>query len=196
MKVILIRHGETLGNREKRYVGITDESLTAEGRQALSRVPAPPAERVYASPRRRCLETAAILYPGQPVFQEPGLAECDFGEFEYKNYRELAGNLDYQRWIDSGGTIGFPGGETREAFQRRCVEAFRKVLEESRQAGCQALALVVHGGTIMALMSALGVPETSYYDWQLPNGGWVEAQEKAGSLYWEKREKNYHSHKK
>ena len=35
MKIYLIRHGETMGNREKRYIGRTDESLTKEAEQEL-----------------------------------------------------------------------------------------------------------------------------------------------------------------
>ena len=31
MKVILIRHGATMGNQEKRYIGITDEALCDTG---------------------------------------------------------------------------------------------------------------------------------------------------------------------
>lgn len=51
MKIVLVRHGETPGNREKRYVGTTDESLTEEGRRALEECRAPEADRIYASPR-------------------------------------------------------------------------------------------------------------------------------------------------
>ena len=193
MKIVLVRHGETPGNREKRYVGTTDESLTEEGRRALEECRAPEVDRIYASPRRRCLETAAILYPGRPVTVVPGLAECLFGAFEYKNYRDLTGNPDYQRWIDSGGTIGFPGGESREAFQQRCLEAFRWVLQDARQAESRSAALVVHGGTIMALMSALSVPPSSYYDWQLGNGCWVEAEEQDGRLYARAFQENPHA---
>ena len=35
MKVILIRHGATLGNQEKRYIGITDEALCDAGIEKL-----------------------------------------------------------------------------------------------------------------------------------------------------------------
>ena len=38
----------------------------------------------------------------------------NFGSFEGKTYFDLNGNEDYQRWIDSGGTLPFPGGESRE----------------------------------------------------------------------------------
>ncbi len=188
MKLYLIRHGETPGNRERRYVGTTDEGLTREAREQLSARPAPEVDWIYASPLRRCQETAGILFPGRPVILVPGLSECRFGRFEYKNYRELTGDPDYQRWIESGGTIGFPGGESRVAFQNRCERTFLEVLQEARQADCRALALVVHGGTIMALLSRLGEPETSYYDWQVGNGEQVEVWEQAGRLYWKPEE--------
>lgn len=183
MKIYLLRHGETAGNREKRYVGSTDEGLTKQAVQALQKRMPPAVDWVYASPRRRCLETAEILFPriGRTVIG--GLAECDFGLFEYKNYKELAGNPDYQRWIDSGGVIGFPGGESREAFQNRCMAAFAEVLEDAGRREANAVAVVVHGGTIMAVLSRIGVPRKDYFDWQVGNGAWVEAEEKGGLLY-------------
>lgn len=185
MKIYLIRHGETPGNREHRYVGSTDEGLTPEARRLLSARQAPEVDRIYASPLRRCRETADILFPGRPVILVPGFSECQFGRFEYKNYKELSGDPDYQRWIDSGGTIGFPGGESRLAFQDRCERAFLKALTEAKQASCRSVAMVIHGGTIMALLSRLGVPETSYFDWQVGNGEQVEVWERAGKLYWQ-----------
>ena len=35
MRILLLRHGETAGNLEKRYVGRTDEGLTEAAIQAL-----------------------------------------------------------------------------------------------------------------------------------------------------------------
>ena len=59
MTVYLIRHGQTQGNLERRYIGSTDQPLCPAGREALG--PLPPVDRVYASPLRRCRETAALL---------------------------------------------------------------------------------------------------------------------------------------
>lgn len=182
MKVYLFRHGETPGNREKRYVGSTEESLTKEGRQALAARLAPKVDWVYVSPRRRCAETADILFPKVGRTVVPGFAECDFGAFEYRNYRELSGDPDYQRWIDSGGVIGFPGGESRAAFQERCVQAFLEVQESAAKRRAQAIALVIHGGTIMALLSRMGVPKRDYFDWQVENGTCIEAMLEGGRL--------------
>ena len=63
MKIYFIRHGATKGNREHRYVGTTDEPLLQEEIPTLQSKKMPPAARVYTSPKKRCIETAAILYP-------------------------------------------------------------------------------------------------------------------------------------
>ena len=52
----------------------------------------------------------------------------DFGAFEGHNYQELSGDPAYQRWIDSGGTLPFPEGESREEFIRRNVAGYEKML--------------------------------------------------------------------
>ena len=99
-RLFLIRHGMTEGNREKRYIGKTDEGLCDEGRRILERRKAageyPEADLVFVSPMRRCLETAEVLYPGQEPVVVEEFRECDFGLFEGKNYRELTGNVHYQ----------------------------------------------------------------------------------------------------
>lgn len=173
-ELFLIRHGKTYGNTLGRYIGTTDESLCAEGREALVRLReeaygALQPGIVYASPLKRCFETAQILFPGMSCTLVPELRECDFGEFESKNYQELSGNPAYQAWIDSGGTLPFPGGESRENFERRCREGFLKVLGELREKKGPA-ALVVHGGTIMSILSAYAEQKEDFYHWQVKNG--------------------------
>ena len=56
----------------------------------------PGPEAIYVSPLKRCVQTAAILFPEEPVHIIEELSECDFGEFENKNYKELDGNANYQ----------------------------------------------------------------------------------------------------
>ena len=171
MTVYLIRHGMTAGNLEKRYIGRTDEPLCEAGIRALGSLHYPVCSALVCSPMRRCTETAAILFPGQPYTVCEDLRECDFGRFEGKNYRELAGNRAYQEWIDSGGMLPFPGGESPAAFRARCVSAFRDVTAAHPE--CPSLALVVHGGTVMSILEALALPHRGYYDRMTENGhGW------------------------
>lgn len=171
MKIWLIRHGRTAGNIEKRYVGSTDEHILPEERERLKSISMPEADAVYVSPRIRCIETAEVLFPEHKPYIVEGLAECDFGEFEYKNYKELEGNTEYQRWIDSGGTIGFPGGEDREGFQNRIQRAYWRILLDAERRGFERISIVAHGGTIMALMERAAYPYGDYYSWMPENGG-------------------------
>ena len=169
LKLILIRHGETQGNKLKRYIGKrTDEPLCPEAGNMLAQLAYPEVQAVYASPMIRCTQTAGILFPGKKLNIIDELAECDFGEFENKNYQELDGNEHYQSWIDSGGLLPFPGGESREEFKRRNVTGFQKAVNGCLRNGISLAALVVHGGTIMAVLSSLTGGE--YFDFQVKNG--------------------------
>ena len=186
LKIWLIRHGMTEGNRYQRYIGVTDEPLCEEGRELLEKFTYPKPQAVFVSPLKRCLETAAILFGDPKVRIIDQLAECDFGEFENKNYKELSGDPRYQAWIDSGGTIGFPGGEDQKAFCDRVQTAFEAcirddVMPKARNwgqtyAGQNAAekefttAMVVHGGTIMAILSKWAMPHQDYFHWQVKNG--------------------------
>lgn len=183
MKILMIRHGATLGNIQGRYVGRTDEGITEETVAMLRKQYKENYDfyqqitRVFVSPMLRCRQTAEILFPGIDRVIVENFKECDFGDFEYKNYSELNGNTKYQDFIDSNGETGFPRGETKKEFQDRCVRAFCQVMEDSVRSAplkgadtlCE-IALVVHGGTIMSILDALSCPHRDYYDWHLGNG--------------------------
>ena len=48
IRMYLIRHGSTPGNREHRYIGRTEEDLCEEGILALKGQEAPEVQRIYA----------------------------------------------------------------------------------------------------------------------------------------------------
>ena len=171
MKIYMIRHGATKGNIEHRYVGITDEPILPEvvreiyldklKYKELNKV-----KKVYVSPMLRCRETARLIFPKASLIEVEDFRECDFGEFEYKNYEELNGDSRYQHFIDTEGREGFPGGEGRDEFIERCANAFRKLLEQESDT---AVAMVVHGGTIMSILDKFSEPHKDYYLWQVKN---------------------------
>lgn len=176
LKIWLIRHGMTEGNRYQRYIGVTDEPMCEDGRELLEKFTYPKPQAVFVSPLKRCLETAAILFGDPKVRIIDQLAECDFGEFENKNYQELDGNEHYQSWIDSGGLLPFPGGESREEFKRRNVTGFQKAVNGCLRNGISLAALVVHGGTIMNVMEEYADEDRSFYDWHVQNGKGYEVE--------------------
>lgn len=166
-KIIFIRHGKTEGNLRKAYIGRTDESLCAEGISELEKKHYPAADIIISSPMKRCIETAEIIYPKVAVKIYDDLRECDFGDFEGKNYEQLNGDVNYQAWIDSGGKIPFPNGEAHEDFTERCCNAFIKAVSENADT---VIAFVVHGGTVMSVLERFGEPKKGYYDYMIKNG--------------------------
>ena len=197
-ELILIRHGKTAGNLLGRYIGSrTDEPLCDEGREGLAGKQLPEVERLYVSPMKRCVETAEILWPEfdrKNIQKVTDLRECDFGDFENKNYKELSGNGDYQAWIDSNGTLPFPNGESMDLFKSRCREAFAQIVEEvsgaeqkwkdSGETGIFRAGIVVHGGTIMAILEQYGYPKRAYFDYQVKNGCGYRLTPVEGTRLW------------
>ena len=171
MKIIFIRHGMTEGNLEKRYIGKTDEHLCEAGICDIEKYKTqglyPAADRLFVSPMKRCIETAKLIYPALTPVVVDDFRECDFGAFEGKNYQELADDQEYRQWIDSNGTLPFPGGESVTDFKRRCVGAFEEYIVQCIE---NNIAIVAHGGTIMALMEHFAEPKKGYYDYQVTNG--------------------------
>lgn len=166
MELIFIRHFKTKGNRLRQYIGVTDEPLD----QPVLLREYPDADTVVASPLKRCIQTAELIYPGKGQMICPGLRECDFGEFEKKTYEELKDHPAYQKWLDSGGAAAFPGGEGREAFVERSAAAFEEAVGKLMENGCRRAAFVVHGGTIMAVLSEFDREKRDFYQWQVANG--------------------------
>lgn len=169
MKIIFIRHGKTAGNYEKRYIGKTDEPLFDEGIKELSGKKYPEAEIVITSGMKRCVETAKLIYPNREYITVNGLEECDFGDFEGKNYKELSDNPDYKSWVESGGILPFPNGESPVGFKIRCVAAFDEAVQKFKDKS--AISFVVHGGTIMAVLEKYALPKKDYFDYGVENGG-------------------------
>jgi len=175
LQIYFIRHGFTKGNEEGRYVGRTDESLSETGRNKLSEIvwnaTYMTPNVILVSPMKRCIETAEIIFPGRKYTIVEDFRECDFGQFEYRNYSELNGSLEYQKFIDSNGMAGFPGGESPNLFRTRCQKAFLETLENLKACNeVKSVAYVVHGGTIMSILEAFSEPHRDYFNWQVKNG--------------------------
>ena len=174
-RVCMIRHGQTKGNAEKRYIGrATDEPLSEEGiraaKEAKTHLEAALFEgpfRVCASPMQRAKQTAEFLFPYAEVSLIEELAEMDFGIFEGKNHQQLNGDEAYQKWIDTGGMAPIPEGEDLAGFQKRSCDGFRKALGDPGKE--EEIAMVCHGGTIMAVLSFL--TGQTYYEFMTENLG-------------------------
>lgn len=169
IELLFIRHGKTAGNLEKRYIGATDEPLCDEGRRELEKKDYGKVDIVFVSPMIRCKETAKLLFPEAYQIVVSDFRECDFGDFEGKNYKELSGNPSYQKWIDSMGSLPFPNGESQDAFQERVRNAFLEQMRFLETLGDRRIAFVVHGGTIMSILSGFDEDKKDYFEYQVDN---------------------------
>lgn len=173
-QVHLIRHGVTDGNLKGQYIGRTDCPLADQGinelRELAGKYEYPQAELYYASPLLRCVQTMNILYPGMDFYEVPGLLEVDFGQWEGKTGQELSSDPAFQEWLQSGGQTAPPGGESSQQFSTRICGAFENIVENMIKTGITSSVIVAHGGTIMTILTAYGLPRANFYDWLVGNG--------------------------
>jgi alpha-ribazole phosphatase len=173
----------TAGNREKRYIGRTDEPLCEEGKAqaaALKTSGFPVFGHIFISPYLRCRETAAILFPKMKFIAMRELRECDFGLFEGKTAAELRESLEYGAWLETGCTGPIPDGESVEGFKTRCHTAFLQAMEEVPENGFAAF--IIHGGCIMAILEACAMPRRTFYEYHIGNCGIVRCAFNRGML--------------
>lgn len=169
MRIELIRHGETAYQAEGRYQGRADVPLSESGRRAL-RPAARAVDTVYVTPLRRTAETAALLFPQAAQIAVDALREMDFGDFEGRNYREMAQDPAYRAWVEGGCLGRCPGGEGKADFCGRVCPAFAALVDEALDRGAAELVIVAHGGTQMAVMERFAEPRRAYFDWHLKSG--------------------------
>src|SRR6266480_2076766 len=170
-RLYLVRHGETVANREYRYIGTRDDPLSPLGEtQALQLaevLSGLPIAAVYSSPLQRTYYTAIQIAArhSHEVQSVDALRECDFGTWEGMSRAEVLERSpeDSQRlreW-EHNTSVAPPDGESFEALQQRVIAAVERLAHAHPD---QAIVLVSHVGPIKVLLSAaLGAPLSSAF---------------------------------
>ena len=158
-RYLLIRHGESMWNGERRIQGNQDPPLSPRGRRQAEllarrlRLDLRRAAAIYASPLRRATGTAEAVRAatGLPVFPDPDLREMCLGKWEGMTVPEIQAAFPgtYEEWLADPLAHPAPGGEHLEAFARRVTAAFERI--RAAQPGRDAI-LVSHGGPIKAVL--------------------------------------------
>lgn len=162
MEIYLIRHGMTIANKSKRYVGRTDLPVIEEGfeeiKSYISKNIYPDVDKIYSSPMQRCRQTTELIFPGKEYEIVDDFIEMDFGLFENLTYDEIVEK--YGDSTEAFVNFDFPQGENMEDFTKRCNRAFTKILDKNTNC-----VIVCHGGVIMSLMAIYGIPRAPFYSW-------------------------------
>jgi 2,3-bisphosphoglycerate-dependent phosphoglycerate mutase len=153
--IVLVRHGETNWNRERRYQGHADTPLNEDGRsQAAELAELLAAEQVtvlYTSPLRRARETAEIIAArlGLQLRTLEALREIDVGGWEGLTIDEVRGR--YPERFERDWHSGWEDGETYHELEQRVVPALVKL--GSKHDGAHLVG-VTHAGPIRAAIAA------------------------------------------
>ena len=160
-RIVLIRHGETVGNSSVRFHGSSDVALSDGGREQMRGAARGLRQEVFdlvvASPLKRSWEGAWIVAGGAPVRLEHDFREIHFGRWEGMTAEEIeAGDpVLYKDWRAKAGEFEFPGGEPRGEFRERTLRGLQR-LENS---GATSALVVAHKGTIRTIAEKLlGAP--------------------------------------
>jgi len=153
--IVLVRHGETDWNRERRFQGHADTPLNASGRaQAHQLAHLLSDERlsaIYTSPLRRASETARIV--GDRLGLEPreleALREIDVGDWQGLTVDDVRAR--FPDLVDVAWRSGWPNGETHEELGARVVPA---LLGLARAHPGQRILGVTHAGPIRGALAA------------------------------------------
>ena len=140
--IYMIRHGESIGNQKRDFLGFTDLSLTEKGEaQALSAARylasigfAPDA--VYASPLCRAFRTTELalsLIDAPAITPMDGLREIYAGEWENKNFDALDIEYPEERrlWREDVGNACPTGGEAVKDLYGRVVSTVLTIAKEN-----------------------------------------------------------------
>lgn len=160
-ELILVRHGETDANQEKRFQGHQDVPLNDAGigqaARLARRMTWETVDAVYSSDLIRARQTAEVIATalGLPTRLLPELREIDVGRavgWTREELRRRHPELFGEAWAQAP----FPGGESYEQMAGRLERAVQRM--EADRPGDKVLA-VTHGGAIRSLLSRLtGIP--------------------------------------
>ncbi len=174
MHLLLVRHGETEWNVQRRIQGWTNSPLTDFGRQQIEllgrRLLSTPVTTVYSSPSIRTQETAAAAIADRdiPIVSRVELRETSWGKWEGKTAAEIAAEepVQWEKFLKRGkedpgadqadweATTLVPEGESILQASTRINDYVATIVAERERTDDWILA-VGHGGSLRFVVASL-----------------------------------------
>ena len=174
IEILLVRHGQTEWNIQKKVMGDLPIPLNRVGRlqarDLSKKLKGIPLTACYTSPVKRALETAAIILKGRsvPLIKEPCVAEIDYGEWQGRSFREIPHEPQFVTYFTRPSRSLPPKGESMRQVQRRTI-AFIERLRRRHKEG--RLLVVSHADVIKAMIvNYLGLPLEELHRIRIDNG--------------------------
>lgn len=158
MNIYLLRHAESIWNKEQRVQGRRDPGLSENGKRqaqaAANRLKKESIEVIYSSGLKRCAQTAGMiaLRTGAEVKFRPEIEEIILGVWQGKTMDEVKRLYpkSYAAWLKTPSKARIPGWEGVPKFRKRVNRAFKSILGEN---SAENICVVTHWGVIAAYLA-------------------------------------------
>jgi len=157
-RLFLIRHGITDWNKQNRYCGCKDIGLSRQGKkqagQLRKNLKNAHFDVIYASDRKRAVQTARIIFGRAGIIKIKGLREINFGALEGLTYAQAMKKwpVKYRKWLDNPFKSYMPGTERMNSFKNRVNAAMKRIV---RLNSGKTIAVICHGGTISVFIAGI-----------------------------------------
>ncbi|MHB1653913.1 MAG: histidine phosphatase family protein [Desulfitobacteriaceae bacterium] len=170
-RFILVRHGETMWNREGRYQGQIDTELSPlgleQGRRVAEALKQVYLDVVYSSPLVRSYQTAQMCAEnhGLEVLKDQRLLEINHGEWEGLKADEVRAKYPelLTQWHTSVIDVQMPGGESIEDVRERVKVSFLEMAERHKG---QTVLVAAHDAVNKAILCDILDIDLSHF-WQI-----------------------------
>jgi len=175
VKVYLIRHGESEGNRNKIFQGCLDYELTREGIQQAyklaERLKFCQIQRIYSSGLARAYTTAKIIavHHNISVNKLREFNEIDFGILQGKTRPEIEKTYPeiLKAFFQYPHEVYFPEGETLNEMKTRVLKGLKRIIKENKG---YSVCIVAHGIVNKVIMCTVeGKPLSKIWDYPQDN---------------------------
>ncbi|URZ15902.1 alpha-ribazole phosphatase [Clostridium felsineum] len=171
LKITLVRHGETDGNKEKKYLGWTDIELNEKGilqaKIVRDKLSEEKFDLIISSPLKRAKATAEII-GNTNIIYEDNLKEINFGLFDNLSYKEIRAQYpeECEKWINNN-DFTFPHGESFSRMYTRVQNFVDKIKTKEG-----SILVVTHSGIIRSIIAyLLNMEEEKAWHFSIDNCG-------------------------
>lgn len=173
-RLLLVRHGESMANRQAIFSGYYDVELEENGRVQAEKtaryiVNNYQIDKVYASDLSRAYETGKAVadLAGVSIVSKEGLREINGGKWEGVLFAELPMLYpkEYEIWMNDIGKVRCPGGESVAELGQRVLKTLTEIAGENEG---KTIVIATHATPIRTLESMLrtgGTEEMQTIPW-------------------------------
>ena len=158
MKVVLLRHAETILNNSGKFCGRTDCDITENGRVTTAKLACVEPfisgfTAIYVSPLKRTMQTVTAIYPNCNYIVDERLIEISLGSWE--GVEKTSVNQTYRQAFIKGLYTPPNAKENHKDVANRVMSFFKEINKLYDE--CDTILLVTHNGVIRTIKQLLGI---------------------------------------